>query len=48
MTDNGDTLVVKPSEMEIGREYLMKLGTLLLVALKTPNGNIMFWYVDND
>ncbi len=48
MSDHGDTLVVKPSQMEVGREYIMRLGTVLLVALKTTNGNIMFWYADNE
>ena len=42
----GPTLVVKPSEMEVGHEYHMRLGTIFLVAVKTVNDNVMFWEIN--
>ena len=46
--DSPDTLVIKPSRMKVGREYIMRLGKIFVVTQKTANGNIVFWCMDTD
>ena len=48
VADNRGTLVIKPSQMEIGREYVMLLKARLLVVKRTHNENVMIWEFNDE